>query len=198
MPDTYLPLTGGQAALVDAEDAALLTQYDWYVAGTILLPLGHGLATLVLTDDATWLCERQWRPMRIRRTWYAVAAGHGPLVYMHRVIYEWHHGPIPAGHHVDHINGDGLTNLLANLRLATVAQNRMNSAKRAGCSSRYKGVDWHSSAGAWRAKIKLNGRTIWLGHWPTEEKAAAAYDAKARELFGDFARLNLAQGGGMR
>ena len=45
----------------------------------------------------------------------------------HRIIWEMHHGPIPKGMQIDHIDGDCANNKLENLRLAT---NRENSCNR--------------------------------------------------------------------
>jgi len=43
----------------------------------------------------------------------------------------------------------------------------------------------------WRARITFNGRSILIGDFDTEKEAGMAYDARARELFGDYASLNL-------
>ena len=42
----------------------------------------------------------------------------------------------------------------------------------------------------WFAKIYFEGRRIWLGYFLHETEAARAYDAKAVELFGEFAHLD--------
>lgn len=44
--------------------------------------------------------------------------------------------------------------------------------------------------GLYRAQIMGGGKKFNLGGYATQELAARAYDAKARELFGEFARCN--------
>ncbi|MEN6337259.1 MAG: AP2 domain-containing protein [Phycisphaerales bacterium] len=56
--------------------------------------------------------------------------------------------------------------------------------------SRFKGVWFEKRVGKWRATIHIKGKSIWIGHFATEEEAARAYDRRAVELFGEFARLN--------
>jgi hypothetical protein len=92
---------------------------------------------------------------------------------------------------VDHKDRDGLNNQRYNLRPSTNGQNNMNSSKRSdGNSSKYKGVCWHKRYGKFQAGIKLNGRSKYLGMFTDELQAALAYDAAAREHFGEFALCN--------
>lgn len=91
---------------------------------------------------------------------------------------------------VDHINGDGLDNRRENLRPATPLQNSRNMRRPAHNSSGFKGVSFHKPTQTWRAYITIQGRVKSLRYHPTPEAAARAYDAAARELFGDFAHLN--------
>jgi hypothetical protein len=44
--------------------------------------------------------------------------------------------------------------------------------------------------GRWAARIKATKGRIFLGYFDTKEEATRAYDAKAIELFGEFACLN--------
>ncbi len=106
---------------------------------------------------------------------------------MHRVIIGAGEGEI-----VDHINHYGLDNRIANLRIATMRQNMWNMRKRrCNCSSKYKGVHWLKRKKKWRARITFNGRGIFIGDFGTEKEAGMAYDARARQLFGDYASLNV-------
>ncbi len=88
---------------------------------------------------------------------------------------------------IDHINGNRTDNRWCNLRDATHSQNGANSRVLANNTSGFKGVFFHR--GKWVAAIKQKDRRVHIGCFDTREGAAAAYAAKARELFGDFARL---------
>lgn len=46
--------------------------------------------------------------------------------YLHRAVWEYHHGKIPTDRVIDHINRDRSDNRIENLRLATFSQNRRN------------------------------------------------------------------------
>jgi hypothetical protein len=104
---------------------------------------------------------------------------------MHRVIAAARRGLV-----VDHIDGNTLNNSRANLRICRLAENNMNRGKFARAASRFKGVLLYPG-GRWRAHIYAGGKHIHLGYFDTEALAAAAYDAAARDLHGEFARTNL-------
>lgn len=104
---------------------------------------------------------------------------------MHRLIME-----AKQQQKVDHINGDGLDNRKENLRFATTSENAMNKCSTKNKSSSYKGVSWYKRYKKWQAQIKFKGKSIYIGIFDTEIEAAKAYDNKAKELFGEFAKLN--------
>jgi hypothetical protein len=92
---------------------------------------------------------------------------------------------------VDHKDGDGLNNRRNNLRVATQAQNSKNRGKRRRCSSSpYIGVWWHKRIGKWQVGIGTNYTITHLGYFDDPIDAARAYDAAARLLHGEFARVN--------
>ena len=115
---------------------------------------------------------------------YAYSARHGR---MHRLLLS-----APNGVMVDHRDGDKLNNRRSNLRLCSNSENQANKVKGQGIS-RFKGVTWQtlpSGKGYWKATITFQGRVRYLGTFQTDLEAAAAYNAAAAALFGEFAKLN--------
>jgi len=53
------------------------------------------------------------------------------------------------------------------------------------------GVSFHRGSGKWSADVKANRKTLHLGLFDTALEAAKVYNAKAQEMFGDFAKLNI-------
>jgi len=110
-------------------------------------------------------------------------------LYCHRVAWFLFHGHWPENH-IDHADGDGCNNKITNLRLATITQNMQNTKKRLLCSSKFKGVSWSKSVRKWHGYVTYNKKRVHLGYFDTEEDAALAYDRAAKQLFGDYAKLN--------
>ncbi len=96
----------------------------------------------------------------------------GSMYTMHRVVFLWVHGYLPD--EVDHINGDRADNRLDNLRPATRRQNMRNAARFSHNRSGVAGVFWNADKGKWTARIKVDGRSIHLGHFDNKDEAAAA------------------------
>lgn len=163
-----------------------------FVPAPAEIQLTRGQVALVDAGDEEWVRQWRWHARRIRHNWYAsrtqYTAGQPYTLYLHAAIWERHNGPVPEGLLIDHSNRHGLDNRITNLRLAETWQNNVNA--RARGRSKYRGVCYLRARGRWRARIKLHGVSYWLGYHDTEEEAARAYDARAVELFGEFARLN--------
>lgn len=107
----------------------------------------------------------------------------------HRVAWWLTHGRWPT-RFIDHINGKPSDNRIANLREANDSQNTVNRLKRKPTKTGYIGVQPAKSKSGWAAKIRCNGKLCHLGTFATAEEAARAYDAKAREVHGEFAVFN--------
>lgn len=88
---------------------------------------------------------------------------------LHRVIL----GLVPGdGFDGDHINRDKLDCRRSNLRAATEAMNSQNVSSHRDASSKYRGVCWNKQRGKWMAALRLGDRSIYLGHFESEEEAA--------------------------
>lgn len=99
------------------------------------------------------------------------------------------HGDWPDDQ-IDHRDCDKANNKISNLRRATPSQNSANTRPRPGLRSGLKGAYYHNQCGKYCARIKTGGRMYHLGIFKTAEEAHAAYCAKAKELFGEFARTS--------
>lgn len=107
-------------------------------------------------------------------------------ILMHREIIN-----CPIGKDTDHKDMDKLNNQKTNLRICNRRMNNANLPKRKNCSSKYKGVSWNKQIKRWIAQtVDENSQHLHLGTFLKEEDAANAYNQKARELFGEFARVN--------
>ncbi len=84
----------------------------------------------------------------------------GKMMKEHRAIWIMHHGPIPDGLEVDHLNRIRDDNRIENLRLATRGQNQHNRKLNTNNTSGTKGVYWHPAKGKWVARVWVDKRCI--------------------------------------
>lgn len=157
---------------------------------TKLIPLSQGKHAIVDAEDYEWLIKWKW----CYHHWgYAVRTERQKIngkkkdktIMMHRLIMD-----TPKGMDTDHIDTNKLHNWRSNLRVATRTQNKQNTNKRKGATSRYKGVCLKTGQIKWTAQIFIGNKKIHLGLFDSELDAAKAYNAAAPKYFGEFARLN--------
>lgn len=100
----------------------------------------------------------------------------------------------PQNMTVDHKNNDREDCRKRNLRVASYADNNINTGKKSrdgGTTSKYKGVyKYANRAKPYWAYIRYCGLRISLGYFSSEEEAANAYNEAALKYHGDFAKLN--------
>jgi len=148
------------------------------------IPLNKGKFALVDDEDFDTLSQKKWF---VSTDGYAVRQdtknGAHLHVRMHRVIVN-----APSAMQVDHADGNRLNNQKSNLRLATKADNMRNRKMQRNNTSGYRGV--FKAGSKWASAICFENRLINLGYFTDILDAARAYNEKARELFGEFARLN--------
>ena len=149
------------------------------------IQLTRGMVALV--DDVDFeraVCFEWSAAKRGAQLWYAKRSAsprpHRSWEYLHRFIL----GVVDPSVRVDHKNNDGLDNRRLNLRVASHGQNCQNSRPRS--SSGFKGVDWHSGDGRWRARCG----GVHIGEFDSAEEAAVAYDRVALEVYGKDAFVN--------
>lgn len=154
--------------------------------GAVAVKLSQGLVTIIDAEDLELVSQWKWFASRSGSSYYAQRKHNGTTVKLHRVLAN-----APDGMQVDHVNHNGLDNRKINLRLCTKSENLRNRRKQKGCSSQYKGVVKHQDGRPkpWMAAVKIHGKRQTLS-FATEMEAAVWYDKKAKELYGEFAKLN--------
>ena len=158
--------------------------------GSAFVILAGGEVAVVDQEDLDRVLAYRWCIDRTKRGEYASSKREGKHIRMHQII-------LPCGPHThpDHKDGNGLNNRKSNLRESTRHQNGRNTrkAKHRG-RSRYKGVALVKS-GKWLSQIRDGGKNRRIGLFVDEVDAAMAYDDAAREVFGEYARLNFPREG---
>lgn len=162
--------------------------------GALEIELTRGKVAIVDAIDES-IATRRWSANRAGRNsckFYAArhegrGGGRGVTLLMHRAIL----GLTDPRIEVDHINGDGLDNRRANLRIATRSGNMRNTGRHLNNSSGFKGVHRLTGRSKWCARITVeSGRRLYIGYYESAEEAARAYDREARRFHGEFARVN--------
>lgn len=92
-------------------------------------------------------------------------------LYMHRIITK-----LKGEDKIepDHIDGNGLNNRLANLRVVTRSINNFNKLPQSNNTSGTSGVIFRKDTRRWQARIKLNGKTTYLGCFIKKSEAIEA------------------------
>lgn len=96
----------------------------------------------------------------------------------------------PANLQVDHINHNILDNRRCNLRLATNKENCQNRRVQKNNKIGLKGVRFRLHVKSFEAYIVVNGKQEHLGYFDDSAEAALAYNKRAKQAFGPFAKLN--------
>jgi len=112
---------------------------------------------------------------------YLLTAFKGVRIPNHRLAWFLHYGRWPVGQ-IDHRDLDPMNNRIANLREATMTQQRANQAVRRDSQTGVKGVS--NYRGRYRARCAGSE----IGVYDTMVEAQVAYERAARARWGEFAR----------
>lgn len=151
----------------------------------------NGLGKFVKVDDADfdYLNQFSWWFCAVGYAYGRVSKG-SKILLMHRVIMN-----PSTGMEIDHINSDRLDNQRSNLREATRQEQLFNCKKRSNAvTSIYRGVSLDRKRNVWLAQIrkKIDGvsKNICIGSFKHELDAVIAYNRVAKDLFGEYAKIN--------
>jgi hypothetical protein len=155
----------GVVVQIDSDDTDLLKRFSWRVNDS-----GY-VVTSVQRANLRWGTDK-----------------------LHRVLLGLSLGD---GKEVDHVNGDPLDNRRVNLRVCSHSENLMNQKCAFDSYSGFKGVSYRRGCTKfpYMAYIYIRkGNKPFrecLGNFATAKEAALAYNRRAQECFGAFARCNV-------
>lgn len=153
------------------------------------IKLSQGMIALVDDDDYEKVNQHKWYARKNGKNdaYYALRWDNcsNKHVRMHRALME-----VTSELIVDHVNHNTLDNRKSNLRICNKTENCRNQRLRLQNTSGYKGVSYHKNHKKYEAKIKYNGKRLFLGYYETAKEAAISYNEKAKELFKEFAWIN--------
>ena len=162
------------------------------------ITLTNGMKTQIDDDIFDQYGHLSFYAVKRKKNYYATTETKGKKIRLHNLVLGY---PLP-GFQPDHRDGHSLNNQRDNLRWSTQTEQQRNrgpkeSSHGTPSKSQYKGVspimlNKPGRSRPWRARIKIPEKhsQISIGYFATEIEAAQAYDAAARQYFGDFARLN--------
>lgn len=144
-----------------------------------------GLIALVDDADFDRVIAQKWHPSGKGKKTEGRTQIDGVNVSMSHFILG-----LPGNEWIDHQNLNRLDCQRRNLRPCTPAQNGFNREAPKNSKTGFKGVCFDTRHLRYKGHIQANGKRKSLGYFKSAVAAARAYDDAARELHGEFARLN--------
>ena len=139
---------------------------------SISIPLTNGGVFLIDESDKDFVMSYKWYGIKSRRTQYVKTGKNNRL---HRMLMDVQ----DKTKIVDHINGNGLDNRRANLRIVTVSENVANR-QNSKIGNKCPGVTKYKTK--WRASICVNYKKINIGIFIDECDAISAINAYREKI----------------
>jgi hypothetical protein len=106
---------------------------------------------------------------------YAQCGWKGRRYMYHRIVWAIQMGYDPAGMEIDHIDGNRTNNSISNMRLVSLRGNQQN--KRCHREGKLVGASYRKEIAKWGAWISIEGKSIYLGSFESQQAAHEAYRA---------------------
>jgi len=157
------------------------------------IKLTRGKYAIVDDEDYHYLNRFQWSASKKVNDYYAVMTktkrklGRASGFYMHEFIIN-----LDSYDCVTFKNKNTLDYRKENIFGVNIGTKQARARKMQGAkyTSKYKGVSFREKNKIYEVRITKNKKTYHLGCYRNERIAASVYNAKARELYGDFAYQN--------
>lgn len=147
--------------------------------------IADGRVKVKLNDENYMLCDiEDWERFK-GHYWYISDTGYAVCETMKTGTVRFHKLVTGTTSDViiDHINRNKLDNRKCNLRIATASVNSINKGLQSNNTTGHVGVHLNKKSGTWNARVKVNGKVIWLGSYPTKEEAIAARQAGEEKYY---------------
>jgi len=93
-------------------------------------------------------------------------------VFSHEVVHGM--GSVPEGEEIDHKCQNPQCVNPEHLRVVTRTVNAQNKALSSANTSGFKGVHWNKKLQKWSARVRIGGKSIYVGHFTTPVEAGRA------------------------
>lgn len=120
---------------------------------------------------------------------YVVVGVDGRQHKAHRIVWVLHNGSI-TDDPIDHVNGFKSDNRIENLRSCASKENSRNRNPKTNSRLGILGIRQQSKRRCFEARISVNGRSVYLGTFPTIEAAEAAHRVASEKYHGEFSAYN--------
>lgn len=148
-----------------------------------------GRFSVVVDDSDEILNTDSWNVIVGKYSFHAYRNLNGEVQLMHRVIVErFLNRKLNSDEFVIHLDNNYSNNKRDNLVIANRSEAKAHANRHGKFLAHYRGV-YRAENGRYKANISVNGKTIHLGAYDSDEEAYQAYCSAAIKYWGKIANL---------